>query len=122
MEYFCIEIERIDYTMTKVNINHLLENSFWAQGEITSQPKLNQFARMSRVSLCLNVTDSDQNMTGTVVMEAWKKNEEIESFFVLKPGAKVRVEGFIKPEVYQDNAGIEQVRITYIVTQFSSIK
>ena len=107
--------------MSTLNINQLLENSFWAEGEIVGQPKLNQFVSMSRVSLALNVTDSDQNMSGTIIMEAWKKDEEIESFLVLKPGAKVHVEGFIKPEVYKDNYGIDQIRITCIVSQFNLI-
>lgn len=105
-----------------MNINQLLENSFWADGIVTGNPVLNQFVPMSRVTFGLDITDSDQHVAGVITVEAWKKNEEIDAFLVLNPGQKVHVEGFISPQVYKDKTGMEQVRITYLVSSFNIIE
>jgi len=52
-------------------------------------------------------------------VEAWRKNEALDSFDVLKKGNLVTVEGYFKPEEWTDaESGAKRSRIVMVATKF----
>ena len=52
-------------------------------------------------------------------IEAWRKNEALDSFDVLKKGNLVTVEGYFKPEEWTDaESGAKRSRIVMVATKF----
>lgn len=51
-------------------------------------------------------------------VEAWRKNENTASFDHLVKGALLTVEGYFKPEEWQDAEGIKHNRVILVVTKF----
>ena len=51
-------------------------------------------------------------------VEAWRKNENTASFDHLVTGALLTVEGYFKPEEWQDAEGIKLNRVILVVTKF----
>ena len=51
-------------------------------------------------------------------MEAWRKNENAESFDKLNKGAMLTVEGFFKPEEWSDQEGVKHNRVVLVATKF----
>ena len=51
-------------------------------------------------------------------MEAWRKNENTDSFGKLTKGTLLTVEGFFKPEEWTDKDGVSHNRIIMVATKF----
>ena len=51
-------------------------------------------------------------------MEAWRKNENVESFDKLTKGAMLTVEGYFKPEEWSDQEGVKHNRVLLVATKF----
>ena len=52
-------------------------------------------------------------------IEAWRKNEALDSFDVLKKGELITVEGYFKPEEWTDSkSGEKRNRIVMVATKF----
>ena len=51
-------------------------------------------------------------------IEAWRKNENANSFDRIKKGALLTVEGYFKPEEWQDVDGTKHNRVVLVATKF----
>ena len=51
-------------------------------------------------------------------VEAWRKNENTSSFDRLVKGALLTVEGYFKPEEWQDAEGVKHSRVILVATKF----
>lgn len=51
-------------------------------------------------------------------VEAWRKNENTSSFDRLVKGALLTVEGYFKPEEWQDAEGVKHNRVILVATKF----
>ena len=51
-------------------------------------------------------------------VEAWRKNENTSSFDRLVKGTLLTVEGYFKPEEWQDADGVKHNRVVLVATKF----
>ena len=51
-------------------------------------------------------------------VEAWRKNENTSSFDRLVKGTLLTVEGYFKPEEWQDTDGVKHNRVVLVATKF----
>ena len=51
-------------------------------------------------------------------IEAWRKNESIDSFDRLTKGAMITIEGYFKPEEWQDSEGVKHNRVVLVANKF----
>ena len=51
-------------------------------------------------------------------MEAWRKNENADSFGKLTKGTMLTVEGYFKPEEWSDQEGVKHQRVVLVATKF----
>ena len=93
-------MKQVGNTILAKGVNHILakrDNSAWPKGA-----KLSGF---SSTSAFMNV-------------EAWRKNENTSSFDRLVKGALLTVEGYFKPEEWQDAEGVKHSRVILVATKF----
>ena len=67
-----------------------------------------------------NEKNGDENSRTSAFMnvEAWRKNENTSSFDRLVKGALLTVEGYFKPEEWQDAEGVKHNRVILVATKF----
>lgn len=79
-------------------------------------------ASVARFSLAIsrNEKNGDENSRTSAFMnvEAWRKNENTASFDRLVKGALLTVEGYFKPEEWQDAEGVKHNRVILVATKF----
>ena len=51
-------------------------------------------------------------------VEAWRKNDLTDSFGQLTKGTLLTVEGFFKPEEWEDKDGVKHNRLVMVATKF----
>ena len=94
-----------------------MENSFAVTGFVGKDASIHQFttASVARFSLAIsrNEKNGDENSRTSAFMnvEAWRKNENTASFDRLVKGALLTVEGYFKPEEWQDAEGVKHNRV-----------
>lgn len=85
-----------------------MENSFVVSGFVGKDASIHQFstASVARFPLAISRTEkSGEETTRTsafINVETWRKNENTTSFDRLVKGALLTVEGYFKPEEWQD--------------------
>ena len=86
-----------------------IENSFAVTGFIGKDAEIRSFetASVARFSIAVSRADKTGEETSYVSafmgIEAWRKNEALDSFDVLKKGELITVEGYFKPEEWTDS-------------------
>ena len=91
-----------------------MENSFAVTGFVGKDASIHQFttASVARFSLAIsrNEKNGDENSRTSAFMnvEAWRKNE----------GALLTVEGYFKPEEWQNAEGVKHNRVILVATKF----
>ena len=101
-----------------------MENSFAVTGFVGKDASIHQFttASVARFSLAIsrNEKNGDENSRTSAFMnvEAWRKNENTASFDRLIKGALLTVEGYFKPEEWQDAEGVKHNRVILVATKF----
>ena len=89
-----------------------IENSFVVSGFVGKDASIHQFstASVARFSLAISRTEKngeETNRTSAFMnVEAWRKNENTSSFDRLVKGTLLTVEGYFKPEEWQDADGL----------------
>ena len=89
-----------------------IENSFAVTGFVAKDAEIRQFTNASVARFPLSVARQEKNGEDTkrvsafVNMEAWRKNENADSFDVLTKGTLLTVEGYFKPEEWADKDGV----------------
>jgi single-strand DNA-binding protein len=103
-----------------------IENSFAVTGFIGKDAEIRSFEnskRSTRFSIAVSRADKTGEETSYVSafmgIEAWRKNEALDSFDVLKKGELITVEGYFKPEEWTDSkSGEKRNRIVMVATKF----
>lgn len=86
--------------------------------------EIRQFTNASVARFPLSVARQEKNGEDTkrvsafVNMEAWRKNENADSFDVLTKGTPLTVEGYFKPEEWADKDGVLHNRIVMVAVRF----
>ena len=100
-----------------------IENSFAVTGFVAKDAEIRQFTNASVARFPLSVARQEKNGEDTkrvsafVNMEAWRKNENADSFDVLTKGTLLTVEGYFKPEEWSEN-GTKRNRIVMTAVKF----
>lgn len=101
-----------------------MENSFVVSGFVGKDASIHQFstASVARFPLAISRTEkSGEETTRTsafINVEAWRKNENTTSFDRLVKGALLTVEGYFRPEEWQDADGVKHNRVAFVATRF----
>ena len=84
------------------------------------------FISTPSLSYCLRLpvggSVSEMRTTAFVNEEAWRKNENTSSFDRLVKGALLTVEGYFKPEEWQDAEGVKHSRVILVATKFYEVE
>ena len=97
-----------------------IENNFAVTGFVGKDAEIRQFttASVARFSLAIgrNEKNGEENnrVSAFVNVEAWRKNENTESFDKLTKGAMLTVEGYFKPEEWSDQEGVKHQRVLLV--------
>ena len=101
-----------------------IENNFVVTGFVGKDAEIRQFstASVARFSLAVGRTEKNGEETtrtsAFMNIEAWHKNENAASFDKLTKGAMITVEGYFKPEEWQDNEGVKSNRVLLVANKF----
>ena len=101
-----------------------IENNFAVTGFVGKDAEIRQFtnASVARFSLAIarNEKNGEENsrISAFVNVEAWRKNENTESFDKLTKGTMLTVEGYFKPEEWSDQGGVKHSRVLLVATKF----
>lgn len=101
-----------------------IENSFAVTGFVAKDAEIRQFTNASVARFPLSVARQEKNGEDTkrvsafVNMEAWRKNENADSFDVLTKGTLLTVEGYFNPEEWADKDGVLHNRIVMVAVRF----
>lgn len=101
-----------------------IKNTFAVTGFVGKDAEIRSFetASVARFSLAVSRTEKngeESNRTSAFVnIEAWRKNENASSFDRIKKGAMLTVEGYFKPETWQDADGTKHNRVILVATSF----
>ena len=93
------------------------ENNFTVTGFVGKDAEIRQFttASIARLSLAIgrNEKNGEENslVSAFINVEAWRKNENANSFDKLNKGAMLTLEGFFKPEEWSDQEGVKLNRV-----------
>ena len=101
-----------------------IENNFAVTGFIGRDAEIRQFttASVARFSLAIGRTEKNGEETtrtsAFMNIEAWRKNENRDSFDRLTKGAMIMVEGFFKSEEWTDQEGVKHNRVVLVANKF----
>ena len=101
-----------------------IENTFAVTGFVGQDAEIRSFATASVARFSLAVSrqeksgDQSNRVSAFQNFEAWRKNENTDSFDILTKGTLLTVEGYFKPERWTDKDGIEHNRITMVAVKF----
>ena len=101
-----------------------IENNFAVTGFIGRDAEIRQFttASVARFSLAIGRTEKNGEETtrtsAFMNIEAWRKNENRDSFDRLTKGTMITVEGHFKPEEWQDADGVKHNRVVLVANKF----
>lgn len=101
-----------------------IENSFAVTGFVGKDAEIRQFANTSVARFSMAVSRQEKNgddsnrISAFINVEAWRKNENTDSFDKLTKGSMLTVEGYFKPEEWSDQEGIKHNRVLLVATKF----
>ena len=101
-----------------------IENNFAVTGFVGKDAEIRQFSTASVARFSLAVGRNEKNGEETtrtsafMNIEAWRKNENRDSFDCLTKGAMITVEGFFKPEEWTDQDGVKHNRVVLVASRF----
>ena len=87
-----------------------IENSFVLTGFVGNNAEIRQFQRFSSTFLIGSQPSGEEwwetnRVSAFMNMEAWRKNEHVDSFDKLQKGTMLTVEGYFKPDKWVDQQG-----------------
>ena len=63
-------------------------------------------------------SEENNRVSAFINVEAWRKNENADSFDKLTKNTMLTVEGYFKPEEWSDQDGVKHNRIVLVATKF----
>lgn len=100
-----------------------IENTFAVTGFIGKDAEIHQFTSASVARFSLAVSRLEKNgeesnrISAFMNIEAWRKNENTDSFDMLTKGTMLTVEGYFKPEEWIDKDGTRHNRIVTVAVK-----
>ena len=105
-----------------------IENSFALSGFIAADAQIRNFDTASVARFAVSVSRPEKNQAGETIyksalinIEAWRKNESLDSFGLLKKGEHVTVSGYFKPEEWTSADGKKNQRLVLVAIKFHPI-
>lgn len=98
-------------------------NEFAVSGFVAVEATVNKFetASVARFPLSIGRTEQvngqDVKKSALVNVEAWRKNDNTGEFEYMKKGNLITIEGYFKPEEWQDKEGKKHERIVFNATR-----
>lgn len=100
-----------------------LENSFAVSGFVSVDAEIRQFDSASVARFPLSVSKPEKNGENTTYVsafaniEAWRKNDNLDTFEILKKGNHVTVKGYFKPEQWSTADNKKHSRLIMTATE-----
>lgn len=101
-----------------------IKNNFMVTGFVGRDAEIRQFTNASVARFSLALSRQEKNgeeltrVSAFMNVEAWRKNDHTESFDKLTKGTLLTVEGFFRPDVWEDKDGVKHNRIIMVATKF----
>lgn len=101
-----------------------IENNFAVTGFVGKDAEIRQFttASVARFSLAIGRIEKNgeenNRVSAFINVEAWRKNENADSFDKLTKNTMLTVEGYFKPEEWSDQDGVKHNRVVLVATKF----
>jgi single-strand DNA-binding protein len=101
-----------------------IKNTFAVSGFVGQDAEIRQFltSSVARFSIAVARTETvdgkSTRVSAFMPVEAWRKNESLESFDILKKGELITVEGYFKPEQWSSADGTNRNRVVMTATKF----
>lgn len=99
-------------------------NTFAVTGFVGKDAEIRNFANASvaRFSLAIGrqekIGEETKRKSAFMNVEAWRKNENAESFSQLTKGTLLTIEGYFKPEEWADKDGVLHNNVVMVATKF----
>ena len=100
-----------------------IENNYTVTGIVGKDAEIRQFATASVARFSLAISRTEKNgeennrVSAFLKIEAWRKNENAESFNKIAKGTMLTIQGFFKPEEWSDKDG-KHNRVVLVATNF----
>lgn len=102
-----------------------ISNTFELSGYLANDAQIRNFDTASVARFAISVSRAEKNQAGETAfksalinIEAWRKNENIDSFDRLKKGEHITVSGYFKPEEWTGADGKKNQRIVLVAVKF----
>ena len=101
-----------------------IENTFAVTGYVANDAQVNNFdtASVARFSIAVNRPEKKGEETtytsAFMAIEAWRKNENLASFDLLKKGQMITINGYFKPEQWTAEDGTLKNRVIFVAVKF----
>ena len=115
---------KTDLLTSKTIAMKKFENTFAVTGFVGKDAKIRNFTNASVAHFSLAIGRQEKNGEETkrksafINVEAWRKNENVESFSQLTKGTLLTIEGYFKPEEWADKDGVLHNNIVMVATKF----
>ncbi|MCI1648663.1 MAG: single-stranded DNA-binding protein [Bacteroides sp.] len=100
-------------------------NQFSVSGFIGQDATVRNFEKSSVARFSLAVSKGEKDKDGKtqytsafVSIEAWRKNENLASFDLLKKGQMITINGYFKPEQWTAEDGTLKNRVIFVAVKF----
>lgn len=99
-------------------------NTIAISGFVGADAEIKTFstASIARFSIALNRTDGSKKSSTWLPFEAWRKNDNTTEFDLIKKGALITVEGFLKPEEWTTSEGVKRTKVVYVATKIYPVE
>ena len=102
-----------------------ISNTFELSGFIANDAQIRNFDTASVARFAISVSRAEKNQAGETAyksalinIEAWRKNENLDSFDRLKKGEHITVSGYFKPEEWTGTDGKKNQRTILVAVKF----
>ena len=102
-----------------------ISNTFELSGFIANEAQIRNFDTASVARFAISVSRAEKNQAGETAyksalinIEAWRKNENLDSFDRLKKGEHITVTGYFKPEEWTGTDGKKNQRVVLVAMKF----
>ena len=102
-----------------------IENTFTVLGFVGKDAQVREFENASvarfSVAVCRGEKDKEgktQYTSAFISIEAWRKNENKDSFDRIKKGVMLTCEGYFKPEEWTEEDGTVRNRVIMVANKF----
>lgn len=99
-------------------------NTIAISGFVGADAEIKTFstASIARFSIALNRTEGNKRTSVWLPIEAWRKNENAKDFDLVKKGALITIEGFLRPEEWTSADGVKHSKVVYCATKISPVE